>query len=135
KYFAIDINRHSQSAFAIFNGLKAHPDEEVRKVQMYIEAHPDERLTVDQLADMVRVGRRSLERRFKQATHHSIHEYVQRVKVEAAKRCFESGRMTINEVMYGVGYSDTKAFRATFRKITGVSPLVYRRQFTKPSMS
>lgn len=62
------------------------------------------------------MGRRSFERRFRQATNNSVLEYVQRVKIEAAKRQFESSRKNINEVMYDIGYTDTKAFRDLFKK-------------------
>lgn len=79
----------------------------------------------------VALGRRSLERRFKEATNNTVAEYVQRVKVEAAKKCFETSRENITEVMFDVGYSDTKAFRGTFKKITGMTPADYRRRYNK----
>ncbi|MDN4165055.1 helix-turn-helix domain-containing protein [Cytophagales bacterium LB-30] len=134
KYFAIDIDRNSQSAFAMFKGQKAHNDSAVSHAQQYIEENIEEKITVDQLADRVALGRRSFERRFKQATHNSVLEYIQRIKVEAAKRSFESSRKNINEVMYDVGYTDTKAFRTTFRKITGLTPLEYRNKYNKQSV-
>jgi YesN/AraC family two-component response regulator len=58
-------------------------------------------------------------------------EYIQRVKIEAAKRQFESSRRNINEVMYNVGYTDTKAFRDLFKKITGLTPIEYRNKYNK----
>lgn len=131
KYFAIDIDRHSQSAFAMFNGQKEHNDEAVKKVQEYIEGNIEDRITVEELVNKVAVGRRSLERRFKQATNNSILEYIQRVKMEAAKRSLESSRKNINEVMFGLGYHDTKAFRSTFKKITGLTPIEYRNKYIK----
>ncbi len=131
KYFAIDINRHSQSPFTIFTGQKSHHDEVVIKAQEYIEQHVDGRISIEELAGMVAVGRRSLERRFKQATNNSVLEYIQRVKVEAAKRSIESSRKYISEVMYDVGYTDTKAFRTTFKKITGLTPAEYRNRYSK----
>ena len=66
------------------------------------------------------MGRRSLERRFKKATCNTVTEYIQRVKVEAAKKRFETSHKNINEVMYEVGYSDNKAFRSVFKNITGL---------------
>ena len=131
KFFAIDINRQSQSPFTLFKGQKAHADEEVRKAQEYIETNVEEKLTVDELAEKVAVGRRSLERRFKKATNNSVLEYIQWVKMEAAKRSFETSRKNVNEVMFDVGYSDTKAFRTTFKKITGLTPLEYRSKYSK----
>jgi len=131
KYFAIDIDRDSQAAFALFRGQKNHGDELVRKVQDYAEQHVEEKLSVDELADRFHTGRRSLERRFRQATGNSVLEYIQRIRIEAAKRSFENSRKHINEVMYDVGYTDTKAFRTAFKKITGLTPVEYRNKYNK----
>ncbi|MGG6231019.1 GlxA family transcriptional regulator [Tenacibaculum sp. SDUM215027] len=133
KYFAIDIDRDSQSAFTMFTGQKNHNDLEVAKVQEYIEANYKDKITVDDMANLVAVSRRSFERRFKQATNNTIIQYHQRVKIEAAKRHFESTRKNITEVMYEVGYSDTKAFRNVFKKITGLTPIEYRNKYCKGS--
>lgn len=134
KYFAIDIDRDSQAAFAMFKGQKEHSDDLIRKAQEYIEANFQDKFTVDELAERFAVGRRTFERRFKQATNNSVIEYIQRVKIEAAKRSFESSRKNITEVMFDVGYTDTKAFREVFRKITGLTPVEYRNKYNKMSV-
>ncbi|MCB0631848.1 MAG: helix-turn-helix domain-containing protein [Saprospiraceae bacterium] len=131
KYFAIDIDRNSQGAFTIFNGQKDHKDHEIQEVQNYLENHYEEKTTIDDLAEMVAISRRTFERRFKSATNNTVIEYLQRVRVEAAKRCFESSRKNVNEVMYDVGYSDTKSFRDVFKKITGLTPVEYRNKYSK----
>lgn len=131
KYFAIDIDRENQSAFMMFKGQKEHDDVEVKKAQDYIEANYHSKLSVDELADMFAIGRRSFERRFKKATNNTVIEYAQRIKIEAAKRSFESSRKNISEVMYDVGYTDTKAFRDVFKKITGLTPIEYRNKYHK----
>ncbi len=135
KAFMIDIDRHSQSPFIIFEGQKAHEDEPVKKAQEFIECNFQEKITVDQLSSMLALGRRSLERRFKSATCNTVTEYIQRVKIEAAKKNLESGRKNINEVMYDVGYNDTKAFRTTFKKITGLSPIEYRNKYNREAIA
>ena len=134
KVFEIEIDRASQSPFMIFKGQKEHEDEAIRKAQEYIENNYTEKITVDQLADKFAMGRRNLERRFKKCTSNTIVEYVQRVKIEAAKRSLETSHENISEVMYAVGYSDTKAFRTTFKKITGISPLEYRNKYNKQAV-
>lgn len=134
KVFAIEINRDSQSAFLMFQGQKEHEDESVKKAQEFIEQHFQDKITVDQLASMLALGRRSLERRFKKSTSNTVTEYIQRVKVEAAKKSFETSRKNINEIMYDVGYSDVKAFRMVFKKMTGVSPLEYRNKYNKEAV-
>lgn len=131
KAFMIDIDRVSQSPFIIFQGQKSHSDEPVKKAQEFIEKNFEEKITVDQLASMLALGRRNLERRFKKATANTVVEYIQRVKMEAAKKGLETSTENVNEVMYNVGYTDTKAFRTTFKKITGLSPVQYRNKYNR----
>ncbi|MEO6187418.1 MAG: helix-turn-helix domain-containing protein [Ginsengibacter sp.] len=131
KVFMIDIDRISQSPFIIFQGQKTHDDEPIKKAQEFIEKNFEERITVDQLASMFALGRRNMERRFKKATANTVTEYIQRVKIEAAKKNLETGRKNISEVMYEVGYSDTKSFRTIFKRITGLSPIEYRSKYNK----
>ena len=131
KYFAIDIGRDSQASFMLFKGQKGHDDEEIKKAQNFIEENYQDKITVDQLAGNSAISRRSFERRFKKATNNTVIEYIQRVKIEAAKRNFESSRKNITEVMYDVGYTDTKAFRDVFKKITGLTPIEYWNKYNK----
>lgn len=135
KVFAIEIERTNQSRFVMFSGQKDHDDDDIRAAQEYIENNYTEKLTVDQLASAFALGRRSLERRFKKATANTVVEYIQRVKIEAAKKDLETSRKTVNEVMYDVGYSDTKAFRTTFKKITGLSPVEYKNRYNKQAIA
>ncbi|HMQ98816.1 MAG TPA: helix-turn-helix domain-containing protein [Ignavibacteria bacterium] len=131
KFFLLDIGKQNQSSFIIFTGQKDHGDEAVKNAQEYIELNYKDKITVDELCDLFGVGRRTFERRFKRATSNTIVEYIQRVKIEAAKKELEQGRKTVNEVMYDVGYTDTKAFRDVFKKIAGLSPIDYRNKYNK----
>ncbi len=131
KVFAIDIKRDSQTQFIIFKGQRAHADEDVKKAQKYIETNFQEKFTIDEISSECAISRRSLERRFKKATNNTIAEYVQRVKIEAAKKSFETSRKNITEVMFDVGYNDTKAFRGIFKKLTGMTPIDYRNKYNK----
>jgi transcriptional regulator GlxA family with amidase domain len=132
KFFAIDIDRNSQSKFMMFKGQRNHTDEAIKTIQDFIEKNIEEKMTIDELAEKVVLGRRSFERRFKLATNNSVLEYIQRMKTEAAKRSLESSKKNVNEVMYEVGYTDTKAFRDLFKKITGLTPIEYRNKYNKP---
>ncbi|GAA4459124.1 GlxA family transcriptional regulator [Rurimicrobium arvi] len=131
KVFQIEIDRAAQSEFSIFSGQKHHDDEVIILAQEYIEQNLDERISIEQLSASFNVGRRNFDRRFIRATGNTPLEYAQRVKMEAAKKAFETNRKTISEVMYEVGYTDVKAFREVFRKITGMSPLEYKRKYYK----
>lgn len=134
KIFQIEIDRQSQSAFIIFKGQKSHGDEIIQQAQAYIESHLDEKVSMQDLASMFAVGRRNFDRRFIKATGNTPVEYLHRVKIESAKKSFETTRKTINEVMYEVGYSDIKAFRELFRKITGMSPIEYKHKYNKEAL-
>jgi transcriptional regulator GlxA family with amidase domain len=131
KVYALEIERTSQSPFIMFNGQKEHEDDDVRKAQEFIEKNVTEKISIEELALKYAIGRRSFEKRFKKATNNTPVEYIQRVKIEAAKRHFEASRKNVNEVMYEVGYSDTKAFRTIFKRITGLSPVEYRNKYNK----
>lgn len=132
KVFQIDFDRNRQSPFAIFEGQKNHHDEIVKKAQLLIEKSYQENISINHLADMSSLSRRNFDRRFIKATGNTPFEYQQRVKIEAAKKEFESSGKTIKEVMYMVGYSEMKVFREVFKRITGMSPLEYTRKFNKP---
>ena len=135
KVFQIEMDRQTQSAFIIFKGQKLHGDEMVKQAQAHIENKLDEKISVEDLSSKFAVGRRNFDRRFIKATGNTPVEYAQRVKIESAKKTLETSRKTINEVMYEVGYSDVKAFREVFRKITGMSPLEYKGKYNKEAVN
>jgi transcriptional regulator GlxA family with amidase domain len=129
KIYEIEIERSSQSPFIIFSGQHEHDDDAVKEAQSYIETNYNKKITVEELAALTAMGRRTFERRFKKATSNTVVEYLQRVKIEAAKKELELGRKQVSEIMYDIGYTDTKAFRTTFKKLTGLSPIDYRNKY------
>lgn len=131
KVFQVDIERSSQSPFTIFNGQKDHSDEVIRNAQLYIEQNILRKFSMEELATQFALSRRNFDRRFIQATGNTPLEYQQRVRIEQAKKMLESGRNTVSDVMYETGYTDQKAFRAVFKKITGLTPADYRSKFSK----
>lgn len=131
KVAEIDFDRIDQSQFMIFSGQKEHDDEAIKHAQIYIEKNYEHKLNIDEIASKVNVSGRSFLRRFKKATSNTPLEYIQRVKIEAAKKKLESTTLNINEVMYDIGYNDEKAFRNTFRKHSGLAPLEYRKKYNR----
>lgn len=129
KVFQIDLDRSMQAEFSIFNGHKKHVDEVVLNAQNYFEDNFTHKISVEDTAQKYNVGRRNFDRRFIKATGLSPLDYLQRIRVEAAKRHFENTRKTVSEVMYEVGYNDPKAFREVFCRITGLSPLDYKSKY------
>ena len=130
KIFQIDMDRSSQSPFFIFQAQKNHGDELIGKAQAYLEQHLTEKISFEKMASKLAISRRNFDRRFIQATGNTPVEYFQRIKVEVAKNTLEKGRKSVFEVMSDVGYSDDKAFREIFRRLTGLSPLEYRNRFS-----
>jgi transcriptional regulator GlxA family with amidase domain len=134
KVFQIDMERNSQSPFFIFRSQKNHGDELVCKAQTHIEENPGKKISFEELASELAISRRNFDRRFIKATGNTPVEYMQRVKVEVAKKTLETGRKSIFEAMDEVGYADDKAFRGVFKKITGLSPLEYRAKYNQESV-
>ncbi|GAA5522761.1 helix-turn-helix domain-containing protein [Aliifodinibius salicampi] len=134
KVFQIEMDRQSQSAFVIFKGQKMHGDEIIQQAQAHIESNVDEKISVKQLASQFAVSRRQFDRRFINATGNTPFEYIQRVKVEAAKKQLEVDSKTVTEVMYEVGYSDASAFRRVFKEITSLTPVEYRNRYNKETV-
>jgi len=131
KMAEIDFDRVNQNQFIIFSGQKEHEDEVIKQAQLYIEENFEEKLSVEGLAKKFIISDRSFIRRFKKATRNTPFEYIQRVRVEVAKKSFETSTLNISEVMYNVGYNDEKAFRKTFKRYTGLSPLEYRKKYNR----
>jgi transcriptional regulator GlxA family with amidase domain len=129
KVFELEIERNNQSQYIIFSGQKKHTDEQIKTVQQFMENNIGDKIIIENLSSKFSIERRNFDRRFKKATGNTPLEYMQRLKVEAAKKYLEHGRKTINEVMYEVGYSDVRAFREVFKKITGMSPIEYRNKY------
>jgi transcriptional regulator GlxA family with amidase domain len=131
KTFMIDLDRTYQSPYMIFNGNKKHGDDIIVRTQKYIESNFASKFNIENLADQNNLTRRTLERRFKTSTGHSIIEYTQKVRTEIAKKDLELGRKTVIEIMFDCGYNDPKAFRDVFKKFVGLSPLEYRKKYKK----
>lgn len=133
KYFQIDLDRNLQAAFSIFNGHKKHGDDAILVAQKFLEENYQEKISIEKLSSNLSIGRRNFDRRFIKATGLTPLDYLQRVRMEAAKKMFETSRKTVNEIMYEVGYNDAKAFRDVFSRVTGLSPLDYKLKYNKES--
>ncbi len=131
KTFEIDISRSTQSPFMIFDTQKKHGDEPIQKAQQIIEDRVGERISVQELADSCAMSLRTFIRRFKAATGNTPIEYIQRTKIEKAKRELEAGQNNISEIVYELGYNDMKAFRNIFRKYTGFPPAKYKERYAR----
>lgn len=131
KMFSIDMDRVSQAHFAVFQGQREHEDEEILNAQTFIEQNYHNEISVEQIAERTHMSRRNFIRRFKKATHNTPLEYLQRVKIEAAKKALEKSAQNISSLMYDVGYNDAKTFRNVFKRFTGLTPQEYRGKYSR----
>jgi transcriptional regulator GlxA family with amidase domain len=129
KFYALDYGRTSQNIFTTFSGQRRHDDHDIHKAQSYIEKEFTTEISVEQVASQVNMSRRNFIRRFKSATSLNPIEYIQRVKVEAAKKALETGENNIADVTYSIGYNDLRTFRTVFKRITGLTPIDYRNKY------
>ena len=130
KTLILDLGREAQTPYICCLFSKNHGDPPVVKAQEWIERHYTGAIDYDRLAEKFRMSRRSLERRFKQATGVTPLVYLQQLRVETAKRLLEEGNRTFNEITYLVGYEDIPFFRKVFVRLTGLRPKEYRQRFT-----
>jgi len=131
KRFSIDMDHTSQAHFAVFTGQHQHHDNEILKSQHYIEQNYSSNLSIDEVSALVNMGNRNFIRRFKAATNNTPLEYLQRVRVEAAKKALEDKNWQLDEVMNVAGYKDIKTFRMIFKRMTGLSPNDYRKKYSR----
>jgi transcriptional regulator GlxA family with amidase domain len=131
KMFSLDMDRMSQSHFAVFKGQRLHKDKDILKAQTFIEENHHLPLNIDDIAEKTNMSKRNFIRRFKKATQNTPFEYLQRVKIEAAKKALEKGNQNINLLMYDAGYNDIKTFREVFKKLTGLTPQDYKRKYSR----
>ncbi|MEZ0540838.1 GlxA family transcriptional regulator [Fibrella arboris] len=134
RMFNIDLARASQSYFAVFQGQRQHEDQDILKAQTFIETNFHLPISVERIASEANMSKRNFIRRFKSATQNTPQEYLQRVKIESAKKALEKDRDDVSSIMYDVGYNDVKTFRKVFKQITGLTPQDYRRKYSRDSL-
>lgn len=131
KNFSIHMDHLNQAHFSVFKGQRQHGDNDIAKAQSFIEDNFTRDISLEQTAKRFNMSKRNFIRRFKKATHNTPMEYLQRVKVEAAKQGLEMKGRNISAIMYDVGYNDMKTFRDVFKRITGLTPQAYRKKYCR----
>jgi transcriptional regulator GlxA family with amidase domain len=129
KLFSIDMDREHQAYFSTFSPLQQHNDNLVTMAQRSIESAYQQAGTIEDLIKEIPGSRRNIVRRFKQVTGITPIEYLQKTRIEAAKKLLIETNQQMTEVMLNSGYSDPKAFRKIFRKTVGMTPTGYREKF------
>lgn len=132
KTFLHDLDRVSQAPWTAFQCQRGHTDKEVRKAQEILEEQYAGQYNFDMFARELGMSRRTFERRFKAATGDSPLQYLQRMRVEAAKRMLETENLNFDQIAYAVGYEDRGFFSKVFTQISGLTPKAYRQKWSQP---
>lgn len=135
KMYAIDMEGTSQAHFAIFKGQHQHKDNEVLTAQQYMEINYAGNISLSAVSEMVNLGNRNFIRRFKAATGNTPLEYLQRVRMESAKKAIETDILDLTEIVHQTGYKDMKTFRSIFKRFTGLAPIQYKKKFARSGIS
>ena len=130
KALLIDPSRRSQTPYTAFDFNTAHGDENILKVQHWMEKSITDSISVSSLADKAGLGQRTFARRFKKATGDTPLEYLQYLRIGKARTLLETTSESVDTITYATGYEDVSSFRRLFRKITGLSPSAYRKKFS-----
>lgn len=123
-----DVNRFSQLPYFIFQFPKNHQDKKIIAIQDWIEENYSKKFNYNDLAQKFIISRRTLERRFKNATGYTPLNYLQHVRVEISKKLLEKKDLSFEEITYQVGYEDSSTFRKIFFKLTGFRPVDYQKK-------
>lgn len=129
KNFAIDLDRNNQLYFEQFKPGLVEDDELVRSVQEFINHRYSQIKSIEEALEEVPSSRRNIIRRFKQSTGITPIRYLQKTRIEAAKKLLETTNKDILDVMISSGYNDMKNFRNLFKSFTGLTPSSYREKY------
>ncbi|MDT4289146.1 helix-turn-helix domain-containing protein [Methylomonas sp. MO1] len=132
KFFALEWHRDGQTPYLVFEQPADHQDAVVKDAQSWLARYFAVAAPVAALVKRAGIPERSFKRRFSQATGYSPIEYVQRLRIEDAKRRLERSDATVEQISWLVGYEDSASFRRLFKRIAGVAPGDYRKKFSLP---
>jgi transcriptional regulator GlxA family with amidase domain len=130
KVLLIEMGRYTQLPYTIFSTQKMHQDRQVLRLQQFMEANLQRSLTIELLADRAGMSVRNFDRRFRAAAGEAPSSYLQKLRIEKAKRLLETTNDSIAEIMLKVGYEDERSFRRLFQALTELSPKIYRQRYS-----
>lgn len=133
--FALQWHQDGLAPYITFEGRTDHGDAEVEAAQRWLAQHFAVATPVDEMIKRSKLAERTFKRRFTAATGLSPLDYVQRLRVEDAKRRLERTDDPIDEISWRVGYEDAAFFRRLFRRTTGMAPGAYRKRFGIPEFA
>ncbi len=126
KHFTHEIKRSYESMLLGYQQRETHHDELIIKIQEWIQGNYQHAVQIDELASRFKISVRSLNRRFKAATRTTPVQYLRETRIDHSRQLLKQSNLTIAEIAFTVGYTDTSHFGSLFRQDTGVTPSEYR---------
>jgi transcriptional regulator GlxA family with amidase domain len=130
RFMLLDEVPRDQAPFVRFQGYRSHGDESILKVQQWLDKVYRDKVSVKQMCVLSELNERTFLRRFKKATGEGPLDYLQKMRLEKAKKLLTGSEQTLEQITLAVGYVDVSSFRRLFRQVIGISPTVYRQRFT-----
>lgn len=132
RFFALQWHHDGLAPYIVFEGPRHHGDSVILGAQEWLATNFSVGSPVDEVIRQCGVAERTFKRRFTKATGFAPIEYIQRLRIEDAKRRLERTDAPVDEIGWRVGYEDPAFFRRLFKRTTGLSPAQYRRRFQIP---
>jgi transcriptional regulator GlxA family with amidase domain len=135
RMFALQWHQDGLTPFMVFKGKSDHGDGEIQSAQEWLSKHFSVKNPVEEVIKRSKLSERTFKRRFVAATGITPIAYVQRLRIEDAKRRLERTDAPVDEISWKVGYEDGAFFRRLFRRTTGLAPGAYRKRFRIPDFA
>ncbi len=132
KFFAFQWHADGLSPYVMFEPATDHGDAVIQETQQWLKKHFSVPSPIEQAVRRSGIAERTFKRRFKNATGYTPIEYVQRLRVDEAKRRLERTTAPIDEIGWQVGYEDPTFFPRLFKRLTGLTAGAYRLRFRIP---
>ncbi len=129
KIFLIGDRSQGQLPFAAMTRPRHHSDATIARSQAWIAEHYEVSNPVTRMVEQSGLAERTFKRRFSQATGYTPVDYVHTLRVEEAKQMLETTQDSVERISQNVGYEDAGFFRRLFKRVAGITPVQYRRQF------
>ncbi|HEX6271514.1 MAG TPA: helix-turn-helix domain-containing protein [Polyangiaceae bacterium] len=133
--FALQWHEDGLTPFIVFKGKRDHGDGEIQSAQAWLDKHFSVKSPVEEAIKRSKLAERTFKRRFTAATGLAPIAYVQRLRIEDAKRRLERTDAPVDEISWSVGYEDGAFFRRLFKRTTGLAPGAYRKRFRIPEFA
>ena len=135
RMFALQWHHDGLAPYVVFQGKSDHGDAHIHSAQQWLSEHFSVANPVEEMIKRSTLAERTFKRRFMKATGLTPIAYVQRLRIEDAKRRLERTDASVDEVSWRVGYEDPAFFRRLFKRTTGLAPGAYRKRFRIPEFA